>query len=51
MLPFWIFVVFMGSLVIGSLIADALGKLPTAEQLQAEDQARYKKFENESARI
>ena len=32
MLPFWIFVVFMGSLVIGSLIADALGKLPTAEE-------------------
>jgi hypothetical protein len=46
MLPVWIFVAFMGSLVIGSLIADALGKLPTAEQLQAEDQARFTKLEN-----
>jgi hypothetical protein len=46
MLPFWIFIAFMGSLVAGALIADALGKLPTAEELQAEDQARYKKLES-----
>ena len=45
MLPFWIFVAFMGGLVVGSLVADALGKLPTAEQLEAEDRARYKKIE------
>ena len=45
MIEIWIFAVFMGGLVVGSLIANALGKLPNAEQLQAEDQARYKKIE------
>ena len=45
---FWIFLAFMGALIVGSLIADRLGKLPTAEELQAEDQAQYRKFERES---
>jgi hypothetical protein len=33
---------------VGSLIADALGKLPSAEELQAEDQARYRRIEDGS---
>jgi len=45
MIEIWIFAVFMGGLVVGSLIANALGKLPNAEQLEAEDRARYKKIE------
>jgi hypothetical protein len=45
MLPFWIFVAFIAALVIGSTIANAAGKLPTAEELQLQDQARYKKIE------
>jgi len=45
MIEIWIFAVFMGGLVVGSLIANAMGKLPNAEQLEAEDRARYKKIE------
>jgi hypothetical protein len=33
-LPIWIFVAFIAALVIGSTIANAAGKLPTAEELQ-----------------
>jgi hypothetical protein len=32
---------FFGLLVIGAAISDALGKLPTAAELEAEDRARY----------
>jgi hypothetical protein len=45
MLPLWIFLAFMGSLVVGSLAANAAGKLPSAEQLQLQDQAGHKKIE------
>ena len=45
MLPIWIFVAFMAALVLGSVIANAMGKLPTAEELVLQDQARYKKIE------
>jgi hypothetical protein len=45
MLPFWIFLVFMGGLVFGSLIANALGVLPTAEALEQQDHARMTKIE------
>ena len=33
--------VFFGGLVVGAVIAHALGALPTAEGLAAEDQARW----------
>jgi hypothetical protein len=48
MLPVVIFIVFMGGLVIGALIANALGRLPNAEQLEAEDRARFRKLEHEA---
>jgi hypothetical protein len=35
------FAVFFGLIIIGSLIADATGRLPTVEQLQQEDRERY----------
>ena len=40
-----ILVVFFGGLVIGSLIASALGLLPSAEELEAEDLAREASLE------
>jgi len=45
MLPIVVFAVFFGALVIGSLIANALGTLPTAEQLQEEDRVRFARHE------
>ena len=39
-----IFSVFFGSLVVGALVANALGRLPNAEQLQAEDRQRFARF-------
>jgi hypothetical protein len=45
MLPFWIFLAFMGCLIVGSLIANALGVLPTAEEQEQQDQARMTKIE------
>jgi hypothetical protein len=36
---------FFGGLVVGSLVADALGVLPTAEQLQAEDSERLRRWQ------
>jgi hypothetical protein len=39
-----IFVGFIAALVVGSLIANALGRLPTAEQLQVEDQQRIARY-------
>jgi hypothetical protein len=38
-------VAFFGTLVIGSLIADALGRLPNAEELQEQDRARFARYE------
>jgi hypothetical protein len=45
--PIWIFVAFIGALVIGSVIAQALGVLPSAEELEAQDRARFRKLEHE----
>jgi hypothetical protein len=45
MLPFWIFLAFIGGLVIGSLIANAAGVLPNSEGLEREDRARFTKIE------
>jgi hypothetical protein len=36
---------FFATLVIGSLIADALGRLPNAEELQEQDRARFARYE------
>jgi hypothetical protein len=47
MLPFWIFLAFMGALIIGSLIANAAGVLPNSEQLEQEDQARFARIARE----
>jgi hypothetical protein len=40
-----IFAVFFGALVIGALVADALGVLPTAERLQEEDRERLQRWQ------
>lgn len=45
MLPFWIFLAFMGAIIIGSLIANGLGALPNSEELEQQDQARFTKIE------
>ena len=39
------FGVFFGALVIGSLVADARGVLPSAEQLQDEDTERLRRWQ------
>lgn len=41
MIEIVLFSVFFAGIVIGGLIADAAGRLPSAEELQAEDRARY----------
>ena len=46
MLPLVIFIVFIVGLAVGSLIANALGRLPSAEELQEEDRARARKFQH-----
>ena len=46
MIEIVVFAVFFGSIVIGSEIADKLGKLPSAEAMQQEDQVRYAKIEH-----
>jgi hypothetical protein len=40
-----ILAVFFGGLVIGSIVADARGVLPTAEQLQEEDRERLQRWQ------
>ena len=42
LLPLAVFLVFIMGLVIGSLIASATGHLPTAEELQRQDQERLR---------
>ena len=37
--------VFFASIVIGGLVANALGRLPDAEALEAEDRARNARFQ------
>jgi hypothetical protein len=44
-LPFWIFLAFMGCIIVGSLIANAVGVLPNSEELEQQDQARFTKIE------
>jgi hypothetical protein len=44
-LPFWIFLAFMGAIVVGSLVANAAGVLPDAEELARQDTARFRKIE------
>ena len=39
-----LFAVFFGGITVGALIANKVGALPTADQLEAEDQARWVKF-------
>jgi hypothetical protein len=36
---------FFGTLLIGSLIANALGRLPNAEELQQQDRERFARYE------
>ena len=45
MLPFWIFLAFMVPLIVGSLIANGLGALPDAVELERQDAARFEKIE------
>jgi hypothetical protein len=40
-----LFAVFFGGITIGALIANKLGKLPSADELEAQDQARWVKFD------
>jgi hypothetical protein len=40
-----LFALFFGGITIGALIANKLGKLPTADELEAEDQARWIRFD------
>ena len=47
MIEIILFSVFFAGIVIGGLIADAAGRLPSAEELQAEDRARYAKIARE----
>ena len=47
MLPVVIMIVFFVGLVIGSAIAESLGRLPTAKELEEQDQARYERFKRE----
>jgi hypothetical protein len=47
MLPIVIFVIAIAALVLGAIITNALGVLPNAEQLEAEDRARFRKLERE----
>ena len=47
MIEIILFSVFFAGIVIGGLIADATGRLPSAEGLQAEDLARYTRIARE----
>jgi hypothetical protein len=46
MLPFWIFLAFMVGIIVGSLIANGVGALPNAEELEQQDKARFTKIEH-----
>ena len=43
-----ILIVFFGGLVIGGLVTDKLGRLPSADALQEQDRARFRKLEDEA---
>jgi hypothetical protein len=44
-LPLVVFLVFIIGLVIGSLVANATGHLPTAEELERQDRLRLREHE------
>jgi len=44
MMPIVVFAVFFAALVIGSLVANARGTLPTADELEARDRARTEHY-------
>jgi hypothetical protein len=46
MLPIVFFAAFFGLLIIGSVVANATGHLPNADQLEAEDRRRWAKIED-----
>jgi hypothetical protein len=45
-LPIVFFALFFGLLIVGSLVANATGHLPNADQLEAEDRRRWQKIED-----
>jgi hypothetical protein len=47
MIEIILFSAFFAGIVIGGLVADAKGRLPSAEELQAEDRARYAQIARE----
>jgi hypothetical protein len=47
MIQIVLFSVFFAGITIGGVVAHALGRLPTAEELQAEDQARWAQIARE----
>jgi hypothetical protein len=47
MIQIILMVAFFASLVIGSLVANALGRLPNAEELQEQDRKRFARYEQE----
>jgi hypothetical protein len=40
-----LFAVFFGGITVGALIANRLGKLPNADELEAQDRARWVKYD------
>ena len=47
MIEIIVFGVFFGTIVVGSVIADAFGKLPDAAQLEVEDRRRWARYERD----
>ena len=47
MIEIVILTVFFVGLTVGGLVANALSRLPNAEQLQAEDRERFARFERD----
>lgn len=47
MIEIVVFAVFFGAIVIGTVIAQALGKLPDAAQLEVEDRRRWARYERD----
>jgi hypothetical protein len=45
MIQIILLVVFFAGIVIGSLVANALGRLPNAEELQDQDRKRFARYE------
>jgi hypothetical protein len=47
MIEIALLIAFFTSIVVGGLIADAMGRLPNAVELEAEDRERFAHFERE----